>query len=108
MKQMDKINASKNFLQNYWVSNAILFNHFLALYILLWTGCRPNEAAYIVFHKSIFQNDYFLKTYKSQYKATMPSDFTKTKIDYFWLLPNEINDAVKPILNNTQMGFNSS
>lgn len=85
-----------------------MYTKLLALYVLLCTGCRPNEAAYIVFNKSIFRNDYFLKTIKVEFKATMPSDFTKTKIDYFWLLPNEMKDVITLIQENNKMGFDNA
>lgn len=38
----------------------------------------------------------------------MPADQTKTKIDYFWLLPNEMNQYVDLIHKLEKTGFESS
>ena len=58
-----------------------------AIAFVLYTGCRPIEAAYIVLHKTVQNNNYKVKHAKFQYKASAPKSITKTKRDYFWLLP---------------------
>ena len=59
--------------------------------MVLHTGCRPNEAAYVVINKSVAKNDYVVKHASFENKATAPKTITKTKRDYFWLLPKEFN-----------------
>ena len=67
------------------------------------TGCRPTEAAFIVFQKTITISDYdFLP---SKWKASAPADFTKTGLHYRWLIPNESNDIVELVLKTTVTGF---
>ena len=41
--------------------------------IALSTGCRPKEAAYIVWHKSIKDNDYIVKHQVHNYQAYVPA-----------------------------------
>ena len=69
---------------------------YLTLYILFVTGCRPTEAAHILFEKTFILNDYKHLPYK--WKATADSSFTKTHRDYTWMIPNEANDIVDLIL----------
>ena len=59
----------------------------LAVLVVLTTGCRPKEAAYIVWHKSIRKSTYMVKHQVHTYEAFVPADYTKTKHDYLWLLP---------------------
>ena len=60
-----------------------------AIFVVLSTGCRPKEGAYIVQHKSIRDNDYFVKHQTQRLQAFMPGSETKTGKDYLWLLPDE-------------------
>ena len=62
--------------------------------IALSTGCRPKEAAYIVWHKSIKDNDYIVKHQVHNYQAYVPAEVTKTKHDYLWLLPTDFDSTV--------------
>ena len=77
----------------------------LAIYVLLHTGCRPNEAAYIVFNKSIQENDIDERTIKANFKATVDQFEAKTNHEYYWLLPKEVNFVAKLIRNNPSTGF---
>ena len=61
----------------------------LAIFVVLSTGCRPKEGAYIVQHKSIRDNDYIVKHTTHRLQAFMPASETKTDKDYLWLLPDE-------------------
>ena len=72
---------------------------------MLVTGCRPSEAAYVVFNKSIAPNDF--KHLPSKWKATAPADFTKTHIKYKWLIPNEENGIVEMIRGLKDTGYDS-
>ena len=65
-----------------------------AILFLLWTGCRPSEAAYVVMHQTIAANDYYVPHENHHFKATAPAMITKTKRDYFWLLPMEFEELV--------------
>ena len=53
------------------------------------TGCRREEAAYVAMHKPIFHNDTVtnLRWGKFDWKITMPAYETKTRVDYYWLIP---------------------
>lgn len=41
----------------------------------------------------------------AKFKATAPGVITKTKRDYFWLLPDELNDTVQVIRELDSTGF---
>ena len=69
---------------------------YLTLCILFVTGCRPTEAAFILFEKTFVLNDF--EHLPCKWIATAPSDFTKTHRDYRWLIPNQANDIVDLIL----------
>ena len=60
---------------------------------VLITGCRPNEAAYIVHENSVQKND-FPDFKDCVWKATMPKEVTKTKRDYKWRIPSSENEVV--------------
>ena len=47
--------------------------------------------------KSIVANDYHVPHLKFRFKATAPASITKTKRDYFWLLPAQL-DSVVPLI----------
>ena len=67
------------------------------------TGCRPNEAVYTVWYKSIHESEF--QSTKSKFKATVPARFTKTNRDYLWVLPNEFDYLVPLICNLRDTGF---
>ena len=77
-----------------------------AIALVLHIGCRPAEAAYIVFNRSIEKNDYMIKHAKFKERATAPKAVTKTKQDYFFLLPNELTPFVSKIKQHMKTGFN--
>ena len=76
-----------------------------AIALVLHIGCRPAEAAYIVFNRSIEKNDYVIKHAKFKERATAPKTVTKTKHDYFFLLPSELSPFVGAIKKHMQNGF---
>ena len=67
--------------------------------ILLHTGCRTNEAAYVVHNMSIEDNDYYFPHDDCMYIAFVPAEFTKTNSRYIWNLPSEMNDIIDIILS---------
>lgn len=75
---------------------------------MLTTGCRPKEAAYIVWHKSIRKSTYMVKHQVHTYEAFVPADYTKTKHDYLWLLPKDFDNVVKWIMSMNDAGFTSA
>ena len=73
----------------------ILFNeHYLYIFLLcaaievvLITGCRPKEAAYVVYHASVTKSRSKSTVdgiTENTYKLFCPRAFTKTKLDYSW------------------------
>ena len=68
-----------------------------ALALVLHIGCRPAEAAYIVFNKTIEKNEYVIKHAEFRERATVPMSVTKTKRDYFFLLPEELSPFTNKI-----------
>ena len=68
-----------------------------ALALVLHIGCRPAEAAYIVFNKTIEKNEYVIKHAEFRERATVPMSVTKTKRDYFFLLPEELSPITNKI-----------
>ena len=73
---------------------------YIAIHFLLFTGCRPQEAAYVVLNKTIVDNDYIVPHYDRKFKATSPIEVNKTEMDYFWLLPPEAEEVVKAIMQH--------
>ena len=73
--------------------------------MVLHTGCRPVEAAYVVMKKTIQKNTIKLKHATFEHKATASKDMTKTKRDYFWLLPKEFNAFLTILKLHTPTGF---
>ena len=55
---------------------------------MLATGCRPNEAAYIVRENSFRKTSAYPG---SAYVATVPPEATKTKERYRWALKERFN-----------------
>ena len=54
----------------------------LAVAMVLHTGCRPNEAAYVVVHKTYKKNTIKLKHASFEHQATAPKEITKTRRNY--------------------------
>ena len=75
--------------------------------VVLVTGCRPKEAAYIVHSKSLRQNEYLVKHMEHTYEAFCPASDTKTDRDYLWLIPVEYDRLVDRILTLPYTGFHS-
>ena len=73
--------------------------------MVLHTGCRPNEAAYVVVHKTYKKNTIKLKHASFEHQATAPKEITKTRRNYFWLLPKEFNAFLTVLKNHTPTGF---
>ena len=69
----------------------------VAVALVLHIGCRPAEAAYIVFNKTIEKNEYVIKHAEFRERATVPMSVTKTKRDYFFLLPEELSPFINKI-----------
>ena len=78
---------------------------YTAIFVVLVTGCRPKEAAYIVHSKSIRANDYYVKHMVHKLQAFVPASVSKTKRDYLWLLPDEFEKVYNLILNLKETGF---
>ena len=76
--------------------------------ILLHTGCRPNEAAFIVYNRSVEISTYHFKHTNSDWRATVPAEHTKTGIEYEWLLPNEIEYVIDIVRRHNDTGYDSS
>ena len=68
-----------------------------AVALVLHIGCRPAEAAYIVFNKTIEKNEYVIKHAEFRERASVPMSVTKTKRDYFFLLPEELSPFINKI-----------
>ena len=77
----------------------------VAIAVVLYTGCRPIEAAYVVLHKTVEKNDYRVKHAKFQHRATAPKSITKTKRDYFWLLPKKLDPFLRVYKQHKSTGF---
>ena len=58
---------------------------------MLITGCRPKEAAYVVWHRWIRENSVLVKFMDHAYQAYMPAEYSKTHSDYMWLIPDEFD-----------------
>ena len=55
-----------------------------AILVVLVTGCRPKEGAFIVYNKSIQKNNYIVLHKEYKYMATVPATETKTEKEYMW------------------------
>ena len=67
----------------------------LGVYFQLITGCRPSEAAYLILTKNSFQQNDFPAFKGCTWKATIPKEYTKTKVEYKWGIPPRANFFVK-------------
>ena len=65
------------------------------VYFLLLTGCRPNEAAFLVLTKKSFQRNDYPAFKDCDWKATIPAEYTKTAVEYKWGIPKRANNFVK-------------
>lgn len=50
------------------------------------TGCRLNEAAWVIHHNSIKPNRFTELKEKYPFVAIMPKALTKTKVEYVWYI----------------------
>ena len=73
--------------------------------LVLHLGCRTSEASWIVVNKSVVENDYIVKHARHEFRATAPKEITKTKLDYFWLVPRDFNGYLDVLLHHTNTGF---
>ena len=58
-----------------------------AIGLVLYTGCRPSEASWIVINKSFETSTYDYFHAKHSFIALMPKEITKTRKSYRWLVP---------------------
>ena len=63
-----------------------------AVYFLLETGCRPNEAAYLVLNNSFYPAG---DVEGCDYKAIVLTHQTKTKAKYKWAMKKKATQAIK-------------
>ena len=73
--------------------------------LVLITGCRPKEAAYVVWHRAVKANAYIVKHMSHALQAFVPASVTKTHHDYMWPLPDEYDAVAQRILANDVSGF---
>ena len=64
---------------------------YLAIYFVIITGCRPNEAAHIVYNKLYEKrtNSIYERWGKINYIIKMSQYYTKTEFDYKWYLQSK-------------------
>ena len=80
--------ATSTLVSGSWLNPCLVVSVFtLALYFVFLTGCRPQEAAYVVHHKKVRQNPYYDFADRAAFIAETPADFNKTDRDYVWLVP---------------------
>ena len=61
---------------------------YLAVYFAVVTGCRPSEAAHVIYYKTIGINDFTLnKRWGPIDNAAKMDTTSKTRKDYIWLIP---------------------
>ena len=75
--------------------------------LLLYLGCRPKEAAFILTFKSISRNDIKVTHQSHKWKATMPKEHTKTNVDYVWLVPAELDNLVPAMISHDGTGYDN-
>ena len=75
--------------------------------LALHTGCRPAEAAWLLTNKSIVRNNIRVTHQSHKWKAIMPGEYTKTRVDYVWLVPAELNDLVPAMFSHDGTGYNT-
>ena len=68
------------------------------------TRCRPKEAVLIVFDRRIDANDYIVRDMDYIHLAFVDQRFTKTKKNYFWLLPASLSGLRKGFSPNVILG----
>ena len=78
-----------------------------AILVVLATGCRPKEGAFVVYCRSIQPNNYIVFRKQHKFMATMPATETKTAKEYMWQLPNDFERVVDCILKHSDTGFAS-
>ena len=62
----------------------------VCMLVILTTGCRPSEAAYIATHRSSVTSNIGMATGRSyetsRFRVLVPADFVKTDVAYTWFL----------------------
>ena len=61
----------------------------LAIRFLLASGCRPADAAYVVYHCAIERADAD-EAHGQEWKAVIPGESTKSRFEYVWGLDDEL------------------
>ena len=80
--------ATRTLVSESWLNPCLVVSVFtVAIYFIFLTGCRPQEAAYIVHHKNVRKNPYYDFADRAAFIAETPADFNKTDRDYVWLVP---------------------
>ena len=69
----------------------------IAIQLILHTGCRPIEAAYIILKKTARFNDEKMESDKFM-EASVPGHISKTVKPYFWALDVGAGDVVMDIM----------
>ena len=78
-----------------------------AIFLVAMTGCRPNEACYIVLNKSVQPSNMWVRDSAHKWVATVPAEFTKTDIPYSWLVEPAEEWLVKAIKKTPNCGYNN-
>ena len=56
-------------------------------------------------NKSVRKNEYIVKHARHDFRVTAPKQMTKTKRDYFWLVPLDFNGYIDIIKEHTSTGY---
>ena len=73
--------------------------------VVLVTGCRPKDAAYIVQHKAVRSTNRYVQHMVFNFEAFVPKEHNKTNNDYYFLLPVQYNFIVNLIEDLTSTGY---
>ena len=73
--------------------------------VVLATGCRPKDAAYIVQHRSVRPNDHRVLHMRHTYQAFVPAAHNKTGRDYLFLVPQRFDRVAECIQQLTHTGY---
>ena len=73
--------------------------------LVMFTGCRPNEAAWIVVHKTVDQETVTLVHAEFDWMATVPEGSTKTHREYHILLPKSFEFWRTLLMEHTATGY---
>ena len=64
------------------------------LFILIW-GCRPSEAAWLVYESAFVPGAAFREYFDADVAGTCPPSYNKTSMLYKWPVPEEMEWAVE-------------